>query len=101
MAGPQKTDLLKDPKAGEKGATHFKHVDGDAPRKPADPIEHFRKHKCEKGHSDWDPAHVVYSADHRAWVLRCKPCGDDYIIPAGGYVAMGAPDGFIPDEQKS
>lgn len=43
-------------------------------RAPADALEHFRKHECSKGHSNWDETNIVFSIDNKRWILKCLDC---------------------------
>jgi len=89
MSTLEKTDLIRKPDAQP---TAFKHLTHD--NKPSDPMEHFNKHQCAKGHGKWDKDRVIYSQDHRAYILHCVPCDDDYILPTGGIVPIPAPAGL-------
>lgn len=63
---------------------------------PTDPVEHFRKIECEKGHKNWDPKDVKYSIDHRAHVIRCLDCDEYYVVQAGAPLPLELPAGATP-----
>ncbi len=89
----EKTNLLRSPEGKQpKGLVNMPEA------APLDRVEHFRKMKCDKGHSNWDPNKVVYSIDHRAYVLSCLDCDEDFIIPAGGMIPL--PDQGLLDNAK-
>jgi len=51
---------------------------------------------CETGHTNWDPKSLVYSIDHRSFLIRCNDCDAHYVIPAGAPVPIQVPAGIIP-----
>lgn len=66
-------------------------------RAPADPLEHFRKRECSRGHSNWDASKIVYSMDNKRWILKCLDCVEDR-VPAWYTItgsAMSVADGVV------
>lgn len=66
-------------------------------RAPADPLEHFRRRECSKGHSNWDPEKIVYSMDNKRWILKCLDCSK-HGIPSWYTItgsAMSMSDGVV------